>query len=60
MLIKTCTTVFVLALFLIAFAIFQWEFSFMALLAMTCLGILAFAFGAIRGSIAGRSHQELR
>jgi preprotein translocase subunit SecF len=60
MLINTCTTVFVLALFLIAFAIFQWEFSFMALLAMTCLGILAFAFGAIRGSIAGRSHQELR
>jgi preprotein translocase subunit SecF len=54
-----CTTVFVLALFLIAFAIFQWEFSLLALLEMTCLGILAFAFGAIRGSIVGRSHQEL-
>jgi preprotein translocase subunit SecF len=52
---NTCITVSVLALFLIAFAIFQWEFSLLALMAMVCLAIATSAIGAIRGLIAGRS-----
>jgi preprotein translocase subunit SecF len=56
---NTCATVSVLALFLIAFTIFQWEFSILALLAMACLGIVSSALGAVRGFIAGQSLQEI-
>jgi preprotein translocase subunit SecF len=56
---NACTTVFVLALFLAAFAIFQWEFSLLALVAMACLGILTSGFGAIGALIARRWLQDI-
>jgi preprotein translocase subunit SecF len=40
--------VIVLALFLVAFAVFQWEFSILILMAMVCLGIGPPVFGAVR------------
>jgi preprotein translocase subunit SecF len=50
--------VIILGVFLGTYAIFQWEFSLLTLMAMDCLAILVSGFGAVHALRAGRSGHD--